>query len=477
MSAAPSFSVIKALPLWLIAGLSFLGYLLLARWFPLQPHFNLYPLADIRDFTPSLGTGLAYGLFLLALFGLYALAYQRVRQMTVPPRLAAILLTAVLFCLPLLQTFPVNATDIYRYVIRGRIASMYGENPYEAPPDAFPDDPFLLLAGEWAGETSPYGPVWELLAAAVTSLTRGNLLAGLLAFKLVGLISFIASGGLIWLILPAAPRQRRLGYTLLWAWNPALLLTFVVDAHNDVLMIFWLLLGLWLMRRYSVTLGFLVMLLAPLTKPIALLPLPLFFLAGWRDFAYLKERIRFLLATAVAGLILLFLAFLPFGSPLELAARLLREATNNPGFSLSTLVLLLFVRLNLPPLVEQMALLGSLLFGGLALWLAWRTWHGRSPIRGTADIFAGYLAQALAFRLWYSTWLFPWLLLDRTDDGADGRLSYRLKVGLWFLVTVQLSVLIYGHSRVFLLGGDHFLAHLISVPFTFGLPFLLAKIK
>jgi hypothetical protein len=477
VSAARLSSASKSPPLWLTAGLSFLGYLLLAVWFPLQPHFNVYPLADIRDFTPSLGEGLAYGLLLLALFGLYALAYQRVRHMAGAPRLAVLLLTAVLFCLPLLQTFPVNATDIYRYVIRGRVASVYGENPYESPPAAFPDDPFLPLAGEWAGETSPYGPVWELLAATVTSLTRGNLLAGLLAFKLVGLLTFIASGALIWFILPAAPPQRRLGYTLLWAWNPALLLTFIGDAHNDALMIFWLLLGLWLIRRYSVTLGFLVMLLAPLTKPIALLPLPLFFIAGWRNFAALKERLRFLLVTAVGGLILLFLAFLPFGSPLELAARLLREATNNPGFSLSTLILLLFVRLNLPPPIEQMALLGSLLFGGLALWLAWRSWHGRSPIRGAADIFAGYIAQALAFRLWYAAWPFPWLLLDRTDNGEDGRLSYRLKVGLWFLVTVQLSVLIYGHGRVFLLSGDHFLAHLIGVPFTFGLPFLLAKIK
>jgi hypothetical protein len=35
-------------------------------------------------------------------------------------------------------------------------------------------------------------------------------------------------------------------------------------------------------------------------------------------------------------------------------------------------------------------------------------------------------------------------------------------------------VVIYGHIRVSLLGGDHAIAHLIGVPFTFLLPFLLA---
>ena len=476
MSVAKFRSAAHRCPLWLTAGLSFLGYLLLAVWFPLQPHFNVYPLADIRDFTPSSGEGLAYGLLLMALFGLYALAYQRARRMAGPPQARMILLAAALFCLPLLFTFPINATDVYRYVIRGRISSVYGENPYEFPPAAFPDDPFLPLAGEWAGETSPYGPVWELLATAVTSGTQDNLLAGLLAFKLAGLVAFIASGALIWFNLSGVPRQQRSGYTILWAWNPALLLTFVGGAHNDAFMIFWLLLGWGMMRRYGAAPGFLVMLLAPLTKPVALLPLPLFFTAGWRGLIRWPKRLAFLLATAAGGIGLLFLTFLPFGSPLDLAVRLLREATNNPGFSVSTLILLLFVRLNRPPPLAYMALPGSLLLGGLALWLVWRTWRGRSPARGAADIFAGYIAQALAFRLWYSVWPFPWLLLDRTGDREDGRLPYRLKVGLWFLLTAQLSVLIYGHGRVFLMGGDHFPAHLLGVPFTFGLPFLLAKL-
>jgi hypothetical protein len=109
----------------------------------------------------------------------------------------------------------------------------------------------------------------------------------------------------------------------------------------------------------------------------------------------------------------------------------------------------------------------------LGIWLLWRTWRGRAPERSIADIFGVYIVQALSFRIWYAAWPFPWLLLDDVW-GNKGLFSYRLRVGLWFLLTSQLSVLIYGHLRIYALGGSQVAAHLIGVPFTFGLPFLLA---
>ena len=49
------------------------------------------------------------------------------------------------------------------------------------------------------------------------------------------------------------------------------------------------------------------------------------------------------------------------------------------------------------------------------------------------------------------------------------------EAGLWLLLTTQLSVLIYGHLRVYVLGGNYLLAHLVGLSFTFGLPLLLAR--
>ena len=476
-STAAPFSH-TALPLWLIVILTLAGYILLRFWLPLAPSFSQAPLPDIRTFTPSLAAGLAYAVLLLLLFALYIRAFQQVRQMNAPPRLALILLATILFGLPLLQTFPFNATDVYRYFIRGRVYSVYQQSPFATPPNSFRDDPFLPLAGEWADETSPYGPIWELTAATIGQVSEDNLYLSLILFKALGLTAHTAGAALIWGLLHQAKTTERAALTLLWAWNPALLLTFVVDAHNDALMLTCLLLGLWLLRRGWTVAGFITMVVAALIKPIALLPLPLFFLATWRELPNDRSRIRFLLLSGIGSLAAVWLAFLPFGSPLDLVERLGREASAGGGFSLLALVILISQALDVHVPVDFLTYAGYIFFGLVVVWLFWQTWRGRSPVRGTADIFAAYIVQALNFRLWYTTWPFAWLVLDEAGHRDEhGRLSFRLEAGLWLLLTTQLSVLIYGHLRVYALGGDHLPAHLIGVPFTFGLPLLLAARK
>jgi len=248
-------------------------------------------------------------------------------------------------------------------------------------------------------------------------------------------------------------------------------LTFAVDGHNDGLMLFWVLLGLVLMRRGRSGLGQILMVVAPLTKPIGLLPLPFFFLATWRRLPHSRAKARFLLASGLGSLALAWLAVLPFGSPLDLVQRLALEATARAGFSLATLIMLVVGRLGLGPSIGYVARGATIWFALLALWLLWRTWRGRSPVRAAADILAGYLVQAFNFRIWYAAWPFPWLLLDSKKGKVRCR---RLSVGLWFLLTSQLSVLIYGHLWDYLLNRDHLVTHLLGVTFTFGLPLLLA---
>jgi hypothetical protein len=396
---------------------------------------------------------------LLALFLLYGIAVRLERPVSLPALLA---LSAGL-ALPLLVAYPINATDLYRYVLRGRVASVHGQNPFTTPPDAIADDPYLPLAGEWAGESSPYGPLWEGLAAALTALGRSSLLASLFLFKGVGLAAHLGITAVLWRLSPAH-RHRA---ARLWAWNPALLLTFVGNGHNDALMLFWLLLGWWVMEEKRPLLGFWIMLLAPLTKPIGLAPLPLFWLAALRDLETGWERGRFAALSAGGGLALALLAFLPFGAPLALAERLLREAAGVGGFSPAALLILLGQRLNAPPPASLVANGGMVLWGLVAIWLAWRVWgNGRSPQRSAADIFLAYLLTAFSFRIWYTSWPLPWLLLDEA--------AWRRRLGLLLVAAAQFSVLIYGHLRVYLLRGDHTVAHLIGVPFTLFLPVLLA---
>ncbi len=456
--------------LWLAAGLA--GYGLLALWFPLAANAGRVPPADIRTFAPTLTAGILYALLVLALHAVYLAAVGRAARRPLARPLATALLGALLFALPLLLAYPVNATDVYRYLIRGRIAAVYGQSPFVAPPATFAGDPFLPLAGEWAGETSPYGPLWELVAAGVARLGGDNLLLGVVLFKLLAVACFLAATAVIWVILRGRP--GRTTATLLWAWNPALLLTFALNGHNDALMILWLLLGVWVGQRRPAA-GFLLLCLAALTKPVAALALPVFFIAAWRGADGRRARARLAATAGLGALALTWLAFLPWAAPgrfvqtpLELTGRLLREATDSGGFSPAVW---LYFALGQRVAIDTIGAALRALFLLLAAVVLWRGWRGRPPARGAADLSFGYLAQALSFRVWYAVWPFPWLLLD-TEGGAA---AYRLRVGLWFLLLAQLSVIWYGQGRVAVFGGDQVAAHLLGVPLVFGLPWLLAR--
>lgn len=481
----------RPFPLWAILVLSAVGYLALALAFPLPGNSDWVPPLDVRSFAPALGEGLLYAVLVGGLFWLLVLAFRRLWEtglegLPLAGRpLAGILLVALLLGLPLLFVYPINAIDVYTYFLQGRIAATYSANPYLVAPNQLTGDPFVGLTGEWARETPPYGPVWVLLSAGVSAVSSAisdrPVLPALLMFKSLGLAFYVLSSALLG-SLAGSQSRRGLAYTVLWAWNPALYLEFVANAHNDALMLLFLIAGYWLVRRGRPATGFLVMVLAVLTKPIALLALPIFFVAILRRLDGQAARARFAAITVGGALLLSALAFAawadpaaPLATPLSLLSRLAREAGDVIGFSVPVM---LWFGSRQRIAVETFALVGMVGFAIFYLWLLWRTGHGRAGARSTADAFAGYLLQARSFRIWYAAWPFPWLVLDAAaPESGEIRpyTGYRLRAGFWLLLTAQLSVVIYGHIRIAWLDGQHALAHLIGVPFTFLLPLLLAK--
>lgn len=475
--------------LWLALLLNAAAYVGLALWFPLWPSLQPPPL-DILAFTPSLRSGLAYGALLTGLFllliGIVRGVWRRgiwgpARTRPAAQSLAVILGASLFLGLPLLFMYPINATDLFRYAQQGRITSLYGGNPFTEPLTAYPQDPFRPLAGEWAGETTPYGPVWEATAALVTRIVPDSMSGTLMALKGVGLLLLLASTAILWATLAGTPVNQRAAYVILWAWNPALLITFVGHGHNDALMLLWLLLALWALGRGRMVAAVGAVVLAILTKPIAALALPIVLLVAWRR-TPADGRLRLVLGAGVGAAGLAAVAFAPWAgrggflaAPQALVERLMREAGGGAGFSPATFVYFALQELGLD---VSILLIGRLL---LALFLLayvailWRTWRSQGVATGVAAAFYGYILQALNFRIWYAAWPFPFLLQAAAEEEGGEPLSFRFRAGFWFLLTTQLSVILYSHVRLYLVAESHALAHLIGVPFTFGLPFILAR--
>ncbi len=185
----------------------------------------------------------------------------------------------------LLPSLP--SDDVFSYALYGRISVVHHANPLVATPADFPNDPFLSLVF-WRDVRSVYGPVWLLLSSGVSLLAQGlggSLVVYVLLFKLLGLAAHLTNALLIWAILGwIAPRRQLLG-TLLYAWNPLCLLEFCASAHNDALMLLFLLLGVYLLVRGWEVAALAAFGLSISTKYVPLLLLPFYLV-------YVGDRLR-----------------------------------------------------------------------------------------------------------------------------------------------------------------------------------------
>jgi alpha-1,6-mannosyltransferase len=291
-----------------VAAATALVYAGWVAWVPLLPHNLDTPALDLGKITgytwPSAAGYLA---IVLTLFGLYALGYGVVAASRQPVRTWWLFATAALFGAELLLVYPATAADVFGYIAAGQLLAAHHVNPLVVPPVAFSHDRIVAYL-VYPGEPSQYGPLWVALSGAIASLTRADLLQGVLAYKLVGVAAHLANGAVIYQIAArltgGATRARVSAY--LFLWNPLLLWEMVGNAHNDGLMLLFGLIGIWLFVSGRDLLALACLSLGALIKlPIALIG-PVMFVGVLR-----RNWVRAIEA-ALIGLALAVVVYRPF---------------------------------------------------------------------------------------------------------------------------------------------------------------------
>jgi hypothetical protein len=253
-------------------------------------------LAAAEQFNPLHQLNLRLGMSLPALYrvelvvvlalllAVYVLALRAARLDPHPRRaLAAVLAGIVAFSLPLVFAPYLLSRDVYSYIIYGRMAALYGANPALTAPIAYASDPYFSFLISWKDTPSVYGPVWALISHALTLAAErlgGQPWLYVLAYKLLMVAAHLLGAVLIWRILARWKPERQLYGTLLYAWNPVLLIEFALSAHNDVLMVALILLAALCASRGAWRWAIVALVAAALVKWVAVVLLPLFVL-GW----------------------------------------------------------------------------------------------------------------------------------------------------------------------------------------------------
>jgi hypothetical protein len=142
-------------------------------------------------------------------------------------------------------------TDAFSYVMYGRISFIYRANPYLLPPGAFPNDPLLgWIHPAWVMQPSVYGPLWTDVGWLMAKLGSGlSLVDQVFSYKLLIQAAELVNLGLVWYLAGRigpgrTSPQARLTAFALFAWNPLVVFELAGNAHNDGLMLTFLLLAL-----------------------------------------------------------------------------------------------------------------------------------------------------------------------------------------------------------------------------------------
>ncbi len=478
------FRQLKTSPLAAMCGGSALIYLaIFTLRFPLFRTYNIIPPVDYTKLTGYSSFGLIlYVIGLALLFWLYILAIQQTiqRREKVTPRF--VFSSSALLALISIFSYPLTAIDLFIYAIRTRGWALYNLNPLATAPELLPNaDPWLGLAAEWVDAPSPYGPIWEILSLGAFFVSGDSFLTHLLILKALMALTYLGCAWLIYLILQdIQPNWATVG-AITFAWNPLVLMESVQNAHNDILMMFFLLVGGWLFVRWhksqsnSILFLFgLTFALSILVKFVTILILP-FFLLG---IATLQPTwLRRVAIPTIVGLFIgaiVVLAMIPLWPGWENWAVL--TAGRQAGRSLLALLVLGLrdsLGTNAAFDFARNLILGT--FGLIYLYFLARPLlkFFRRTANGVFDnltfseiitpafyvLFWYVLLAAPVFHAWYLLWFFPLATLVLPKQNL-------LLPAIVFSVTALLIIPYFETIRVWYpyLLRNHFLGHLIGVP-------------
>ena len=154
----------------------------------------------------------------------------------------------------ILLTFSYNAFsyDLFNYIFDAKIVTAYSQNPYFHKAADFAGDPMLSFM-RWTHRVYPYGPSWLALTVPLSFLGFGLFLPTFFLFKFLMGLSFLGSAYLIYKISDMLFPKDKIFNLVFWAFNPLVLIECLVSAHNDVPMIFFMLLSIYLyLKRKTV---------------------------------------------------------------------------------------------------------------------------------------------------------------------------------------------------------------------------------
>jgi hypothetical protein len=332
---------------------------------------------------------------LIVLMGGYLVALACAESISLKVAIGAVVLSNLAFTLGP----TIVSTDVFGYIAYGRELALHGLDPYLSPPVALGHDSILRFV-YWKHQPSPYGPFFSFISVPF-GLVSGAV--ALWAYKVLA----GAAGIAISLIVASLARERGLDparAAIFVGLNPALLFYAVSGAHNDLLAICLVVIGLALVVRGMEGRGGGAAVAGAAIKLTVGVALPFVLIAARRRGHAIRGAATVTLLIGVPTLLL-------FGS--HFFDQLHRIATD-PLFD--TMFsgpdrLAAGLGTHITPAIRTLSVAAAGVVTLGALLVAWR---GYDAVSAAGWAFLALVATIASFAPWYMVWLLPFAALGRS---------------------------------------------------------------
>jgi len=266
-------------------------------------------LDSIQHKTHGLGYTVEFIACCAGLFVLYAIILRLARGNQPRWFVALSVAASAVFMGVLLYSPVMLSSDVYAYAHYGRLLAVNGADAHGAAAVAKAGtnlaDPFSL-GGYYDFVASVYGPFWTVISAGLVLAGGSHIGLTVLLFRGLEAASALGGGALIWLILKQLSPEQAAQGTLLFLWNPLVVIESALGGHNDTCMMFLALLAVWLHLRGHKAGVVIALTLSALVKVITAALVPLYMLmtvrkiSGWKQRAWFLGRAGLGAAAAVA---------------------------------------------------------------------------------------------------------------------------------------------------------------------------------
>lgn len=317
----------------------------------------------------------------------------------------------------------------------GRADSSFAENPYEnyfnEVQQCHKEDPIITEAPS-LNVVYTYGPLWRNICKALSTIQLNKMNEMLYLYKFVNVLIHLLNCVLIYKI----SKDKKILKLGIYALNPLIIFECLINCHNDIFVLFFVLLAIYLKQKDKIGLGVVSILLGTLIKYVPVIFLP--YIIGNKK---IKNYIVYLVGFVIGYLGLSYLETGNFNNSFKVLQQTSLFANNWENILIS-------LKVSLSDTLK-ISFIAKIVFAIIFMTLVLKEYIKQESKPETYRIIAMlfYLLVITNFRNWYITWIFALIPILN-------------KEGIFKIIAFSISALI-SNSIFYMIGGGYIFAYLI----------------